>query len=120
MRPANRLFKIDQTPCPMEETPLDAPTTEQPKNKGSFGKVLIWNFGLMLGFMILTGLSGNQDSLILDLVFMVLQVILNLVLGLILLLRKQTHSGLGCLSSAFLVFIVGYGMCAGKVAILGG
>ncbi len=102
------------------DAPLDDLQPEQPKRKDAFGKILLWNFGIMLGFMTLTGLGGQTDSLIIDLLLMVLQVAANLLLGIIFVVQRKYNSGLAFLLSAFLVVIIGAGMCAGKASILGG
>lgn len=103
------------------DAPLDdLQTEEQPKRKDAFGKILLWNFGIMLGFMTLTGLSGNTDSLIVDLLLMIVQVAANLLLGIIFVVQRKYNAGLAFLLSAFLVVIIGAGMCAGKASLLGG
>lgn len=103
----------------MEETPLDQFNTPAPPDQGSFGKILLWNFGLMFGFMLLSSTAG-ADSLIYDLCFMILQMVVNFLGGLFFILAKRRQAGLALLLSAFLVVLVGFGMCAGKAAIMGG
>lgn len=84
------------------------------------GKILLWNLGLMFGFMVLTSLSGQSESIFYDMGFMTLQMIANFGLGLYFLIRQKRIPGLAHLLSAFLVILVGFGMCAGKIMIMGG
>ena len=101
------------------ETPLDESNTRPPEDNRVFGKILLWNFGLMFAVMLLSSIGG-ADSVIFDLMFMILQVIVNLLLGLFFIFSQRRNAGLAHLLSVFLVVLVGFGACAGKLEILGG
>jgi len=101
------------------ETPLDESNTRPPEDKKTLGKILLWNFGLMFGVMLLSSIGG-ADSVIFDLMFMILQVIVNLLLGLYFIFSQRRNAGLAHLLSVFLVVLVGFGACSAKLDMFGG
>ncbi|MBK8923168.1 MAG: hypothetical protein IPM81_16935 [Saprospirales bacterium] len=101
------------------EQPLDQINAPEPReNEDVFGKILLWNLGIMLGYVTLSGLTGKSESVFLDLILMILQVAANLLLAIISFVQGKRNAGLGFLLSLFLVVIVGFGVCAGKITVL--
>ena len=82
------------------------------------GKILMWNFIGLIGAMVLTGLMGGGDSVVADMLIILLQAAANFLLGLIFVFGSKKPAGVAFLLSAVLVFIIGFGMCAGKAELL--
>lgn len=111
----------------MLNEPLDQPTAPlNPQPKMPLGKVVLINFGIMLAYLLGTGLlmgtSGHDaalGSLIADAFLIVAQVVINFVFGLIFLFGTNLREvGRAMIISALLVGIIGFGACLGKVSIL--
>lgn len=110
----------------MEQTPLDQPQSpfERPKPM-PLGKVVLINFAVMIAYMALStvlltegGSEAEMGVLIVDAFLIVAQVGLNLVLGMIFLFTDFRQVGLAMIISAFLVGVVGFGACLGKMAVI--
>jgi hypothetical protein len=108
--------------------PLDQP--EQPPRSpqpNPLGKVTLINFGIMLAYMALTGITFQNDSgseaglasLIFDAMLLTLQVGVNIVVGVFLLFTENKHIGKAMLISGVLMAIIGFGACLGKAAMVG-
>jgi hypothetical protein len=104
------------------EEPFDRPETVPPPPKMPIGKVMAYNFGILLLYMLLTGVGKGEaaiGSLMIDAVLIVVQAGLNLIAGVVLVLREQLALGRALLLAAFLVGIIGFGVCMGKYAAFG-
>lgn len=107
----------------MEEI-LDQPTTppQQPK-KMPIGKAVLFNFGIMLAYMALTGVGQGEAGLgnmATDALLILAQVGLNLLVGLIMLFNEESRNlGAALLISGLIMGVIGFGACIGKVAVFG-
>lgn len=100
---------------------LDQPNHPEERPPMPIGKVLLVNIGLMLGYMILSGVSSDPEAgIIADSFLVVAQVGLNLAAGLVLVFMKQSrHIGGALLICGFLMGLIGFGSCLGKLALFG-
>lgn len=95
--------------------PLDQ-LNPRPKPKANpFGKIILGNFAVMLIYMAVGGLIGGGDSEGADFFFIVIQVIINIFLGLGAIFHKGSRlTGLAFLLSGLMVAVIGPGMCSKK------
>ena len=110
----------------MNEIPDPSPQTNPPRKPLPVGKVVLINFGIMLGYLILSsvfgpsGLGGDSayGVLAVDAALIAIQAGLNFVLGLGMLLSDYKHVGGAMMIAAFVIAVLGFGACVGKVSIL--
>jgi hypothetical protein len=109
----------------MQEEPFDQlDSRPNPAPKMPLGKVVLFNFLLMLAYMALAivytprGHDASLGLLMLNAFLVVAQVGLNLLLGLILLFSPaQKHWGSALLISGLIMGAIGFGSCIGAVAL---
>ena len=107
----------------MTDEPLDqfsAPSHPQPRMP--LGKVVLINFGIMLLYMMATGIGKGHDygPIILDAMGIVIQTAVNIFGGLGLLFsQERKHIGKAMLLAGLLVGVIGFGACFGKYGWFG-
>lgn len=107
----------------MTDEPLDQfskPSHPQPRMP--LGKVVLINFGIMLLYMMGTGIGKGQDygPIILDAMGIVIQTAVNIFGGLGLLFsQERKHIGKAMLLAGLLVGVIGFGACFGKYGLFG-
>ncbi len=106
----------------MLKEPLDqfsAPSDPQPKMP--LGKEVLINFGIMLFYLIATGMSKGHDygPLIMDAMAIVIQTAVNIFGGLGLIFSQdRKHVGRAMMLAGLLVGVIGFGACFGKYSML--
>ena len=107
----------------MLNEPLDQPTAPlNPRPKMPLGKVALINFGIMLLYLTATGTSDGQNytSILLDVIFILLQIAANFIVGLVLLFSdRNKHIGRAMMLAGLLVGVIGFGACLGKYSAFG-
>ena len=111
----------------MQEEPFDqlGPRSSPPRSSMPLGKTVLFNFGLMVIYMLLTSLTmdsgpeAGMGVLAMDAFLILAQVGLNMFIGLIL-LYTENHKQLGgaMLISGVIMGVVGFGSCLAHAAIL--
>ena len=95
--------------------PLDQLNPAPPPKPNPFGKIVLGNFAVMLTYMAVGGLIGGRDSMGTDFFFIIIQVIINVLLGIGSLLFKESRlAGMAFLLSALLIAVIGPGICSAK------
>ncbi|MFN0216237.1 MAG: hypothetical protein ACKVT2_18410 [Saprospiraceae bacterium] len=111
----------------MQYEPFDQldPLPDPPKPKMPLGKVVLYNFGIMLAYMLLTSLamgSGHEAGLgvlALDAMLILAQVGLNLLIGFILVFTEDKKQlGGALLIGGIIMGVIGFGSCLGHMALL--
>ncbi len=107
----------------MSNEPLDQPSAPfNPQPKMPLGKVVLINFGIMLLYLVVTGIPNGHDygPLALDAMAIVLQTAVNLLGGLGLLFSDdKKHVGRAMMLAGLLVGVIGFGACIGKYSMFG-
>ncbi|MCA0235125.1 MAG: hypothetical protein LCH81_01940 [Bacteroidetes bacterium] len=111
----------------MDIEPLDQPEQRppDPNPPAPIGKAVMINFGIMLAYMVLTGLAYIGDrgseaglgSLIMDAVLLTVQVGANILIGALLLFSNNKHIGKAMLLSGLLLAVIGFGTCFLKASM---
>lgn len=95
--------------------PLDQLNPVPPSKPNPFGKIILGNFAVILIYMAVGRLIGGGDSIGTDFFFIILQVVLNILVGIGSLFFKESRlTGLALLLSALMVAVIGPGMCSAK------
>ena len=102
------------------------PPPNPPKPEKPLGKVVLINFGIMLTYMVLIGLTTTEGSsdrelglLIGNAFMLVVQVGINLLAGLILMFNEQRrHIGSALLIGGLLTAVIGFGTCLAAVSLV--
>lgn len=100
----------------MTDDPLDLPNAPLNPPPAPFGKIAMINFAVLLAYIALT---DSDKYLALHAFGIVIQVFLNMLIGIILLFTTQKHIGRAMLLSGLLVLVVGFGLCIGKAELVG-
>ena len=107
--------------APLDQLSSPSSGTLQPKMP--LGKVVLINFGIMLLYLVVTGIPQGQDfgPLLFDAMAIVAQTAGNLFggLGLLLFSQEKRHIGRAMLLAGLLIGIVGFGACIGKYSVFG-
>jgi ABC-type polysaccharide/polyol phosphate export permease len=113
----------------MQNEPFDQldPIPNPPKPKMPLGKVVLYNFGIMLTYMLFSSLlmdSGPEAGmgvLIVDAFLILAQVGLNMLIGFILVFTEDKKQLGGALMiGALIMGAIGFGSCIGHMALLDG
>ncbi len=92
------------------------PLPEQPSAGIPFGKAVLVNFGILILLLIAVANGFRPWGLQYDELYMVLTGV-NLVLGFVLMLFPAVaHIGKAMLGSAFVIPVIGYGLCVASFA----
>ncbi len=113
----------------MQNEPFDQldPIPNPPKPKMPLGKVVLYNFGIMIAYMLLSSLamdSGPEAGLgviVLDSMLVLSQVGLNMLIGFILVFTEDKKQlGGALLIGGIIMGVIGFGSCFAHMALLGG
>ncbi|TNE47810.1 MAG: hypothetical protein EP344_19325 [Bacteroidetes bacterium] len=98
------------------EEPLDQLEPPQPdEDRAITGRIVFWNFGIILGYSILSWFVLGYESANFDFILIICQVVINFLLGVIAMIRGNVPWALGYLFSILLIVLTGFIVLFDKV-----